>query len=435
MLTPRSDRPAEQAPTRADRQMLRELSLAAQGADDAKLRKIVDVIEATGQHAFQSILDPLRPRLAALKAPRPLRFSRLMFLPLDGLIVPAPAWKRDQATIPRSVLMPMAAMVKAALPAQSEAVERVIEGHAMDNAAIIDRAGEMLWPHAADALMRAPAQAAIQETGLRPALFADITAAIVTALRCAVPLRALQREVAVGLLAPEESLIERIVAAIDGGSEEGAAMVVKLILTALPRAASTLRRLSTSALPHTAAMHLRAALNRGMEHILTEMENGAGLGDIVRTGSLSEVGAGLGNVVRLLQTLDEDGGSTRSRGRVAGIRASLDTACSKRFADGLQEGLIAPLAAADAAPVSAAGQAELERCARDLRSVEIVGRQLGHAAKYDALVSQASTSVGAAAERGDLATARAARLVEILAGPDAAEAIYRKASAAAARRL
>ena len=65
---------------------------------------MVDAMPNRG--AADQLIAPLRARLAHLRPPRPLRFARLLFLPLDPLIVPAARWRAAQPAIPRTVIPP-----------------------------------------------------------------------------------------------------------------------------------------------------------------------------------------------------------------------------------------------------------------------------------------------------------------------------------------
>ena len=112
------------------------------------------------------------------------------------------------------------------------------------------------------------------------------------------------------------------------------------------------------------------------------------------------------------------------RPRIKAIRDSLDEACQSRFADGLNDGLLAPMAAAQG-PVNAAAQIRLEDCARDLRTLETAARKLGSGVNYDRMLEQAAEAVRSASDSGTLSHIRQIRLLEILAGPEAAEAMCR----------
>src|ERR1019366_3719591 len=102
------------------------------------------------------LIAPLRGRLARLRPPRPLRFARLLFLPLDPLIVPAARWRAEQPTIPRTVIPVLAAAVEAAFGATGRTVASMIEGRTTEDTAVVDAAGALLWGHAGAWLLDAP---------------------------------------------------------------------------------------------------------------------------------------------------------------------------------------------------------------------------------------------------------------------------------------
>jgi hypothetical protein len=77
--------------------------------------------------------------------------------------------------------------------------------------------------------------------------------------------------------------------------------------------------------------------------------------------------------------------------------------------------------------VDGKAQTALESSARELRKLETMARHIGNPAGYDALLRTASDAVLTAADAGILTPMRKYRLIELLAGSDAAEALYLKA--------
>ncbi len=99
-------------------------------------------------------------------------------------------------------------------------------------------------------------------------------------------------------------------------------------------------------------------------------------------------------------------------------RRTLDIACRTRFGEAVQQRLAIPEdTTTDAAVVA------LEQAARDLRRFERAGRRLGGAAFYDAALREAATRFAAT---GGLARMDRMRMVELLAGPEAALAVLHK---------
>ncbi len=71
-------------------------------AADRQLIEVVALIDAMADRGgADALVAPVRARLQRLNPRRPLRFSRLLFLPLDPVIVAGPEWRRDAIGIPR----------------------------------------------------------------------------------------------------------------------------------------------------------------------------------------------------------------------------------------------------------------------------------------------------------------------------------------------
>lgn len=407
------------------RQAAQAIRHELRGADDRKLERITAVLDDVRDNtAKQFILEPLRDRLATIRPARPLRFVRLLFLPLDPVIVPASGWRPDSATIPRSILTALAAVVHAALGPAVEAIERAIAGHKSDATQVITSAGEMLWPAAAEILAATPVPPGWEETGLPSQHFEPLAKAVAAVLRRAAGLRRLSRDEDVAVLGVAKHTVEDILGGMTAETAEGCALVVELILVQVPHALPLLWSCVSSApTPAEKAMLHRAAV-RATELTLTQMENESGLMNDVTRAPLANVGENVRRIATLLREIDEGTESAPHRQRMRGIREKLDTACQDRFASGLADGLVTPLTASPSQRGSVE-QTELERRARDLRVLETSARHLGGAASYDRLLHQASETVCEAAKAGALTQAGKLRLVEILSGSEAAVALYR----------
>jgi hypothetical protein len=81
--------------------------------------------------------------------------------------------------------------------------------------------------------------------------------------------------------------------------------------------------------------------------------------------------------------------------------------------------------------VDGSAQSDMETCARDLRRLDSSVHAVGAPDSYDVLLARAAQAVRLAAEAGTLTPIRHYRLVELLEGPDAAEALYLEAAAKA----
>ena len=119
--------------------------------------------------------------------------------------------------------------------------------------------------------------------------------------------------------------------------------------------------------------------------------------------------------------------------RLLGRQREAAEACRRRLAAGAETQVIAPLTAlAEAAEVTDGAVAEVEAAARGLRVVARAGRGAGDPAAHDRALRALADGVAALRHRavrpGGLTPMDLARAVEILAGPEAAEALLRGAA-------
>src|SRR6185312_5612318 len=136
---------------------------------------------------------------------------------------------------------------------------------------------------------------------------------------------------------------------------------------------------------------------------------------------LAEAASEVRRLATLLRGLATDAIPDR-RDRVTALRQRLDTACRARFAEGLASEFLAPLGA-QAVKTDRAMQAVLETAARRLRALETEGRRIGGGPVYDSMLAEAVATVTAARPDAMLSMAHKVRLVELLAGPEAALAL------------
>ncbi len=102
--------------SRSSNPAIREVARGLAAARDAQIMQVLAMVDAMPHRgAADQLIAPLRTRLARLRPPRPLRFARLLFLPLDPLIVPAARWRAEQPTIPRTVIPFLATTIEASL--------------------------------------------------------------------------------------------------------------------------------------------------------------------------------------------------------------------------------------------------------------------------------------------------------------------------------
>jgi hypothetical protein len=144
--------------------------------DDTKIPKLLEIVDSVQRRgATDALIAPFRTRMAQLQPARPLRFARLLFLPLNPLIVPPPAWKANAPSIPRGALVPMAEAIHAAMGKHAATIDGMIAGRTTHDHRVIAEAGPMLWTAAASTLPQAATPVHWQDTtGLPLALFTTI---------------------------------------------------------------------------------------------------------------------------------------------------------------------------------------------------------------------------------------------------------------------
>ena len=155
---------------------LRGLAHDLRDASDSVILRVTLAIDTLAERgAADRLLDGLRPRLGALRPPRPHALSRVLFTPLDPVIVATGAWRPGNPSIPRSLIAPVTALVRARLPDADEIEARLAAGSEAD---------PRLWKQAADILGDGPLPeqwglpAFQAETGIKPNLLPPLIGVI-----------------------------------------------------------------------------------------------------------------------------------------------------------------------------------------------------------------------------------------------------------------
>jgi hypothetical protein len=394
---------------------MRAVSRDVAAADNARVMRIVATVDAlSARGAADELIVPLRRRLAVMRPPRPLRFVRLMFHPLDPLIVPAGRWRPDQHTIPRTALAPLADCVRNAMAAELRAIEAAINGRTTADIDLIAVQGRLLWPSAGMALMAAAPPASWGETGLSEAIFATLARRTGALLSQMAAFERLCAETVQGLLPPGAAALHAILRGIAGTDESALPMMVTLLLTRLPEAAALL--MTGQSGPQGAA--LKAAADETVDKLLEQLAGKEGAAAQVAATSLEEAGATVRRIATLLRQLEDGSVMPARRAHLKTVRQTLDAGCRTRFAAGLRDEVLAPLLAEGSPDMRI-----LESAARDLRALETEARAVGGGSAYDLMLRQAADAVKALPAEAGPDRADRIRLVEILAGSDAALAM------------
>ncbi len=391
-------------------------------ADDAALQRVVSILDGMRNRGdADAVLEQARKRLRVLRPPRPLGFARLLFLPLDGAIVPSARWRRGEALLPRGALAGLAAAVHQGLGSRAAPIFEACEGRTTAETVAIRRIGATLWPAAPDALPQQP-PADWATTGLAAADYPAVAAL------CR-PLwaqgAALWEAVAAAAEGPPDGLVEAaLVGLLPAGPKPLAAALATLLANASApgRVAQVAARLDPLARP-VALQALDAMLDQPMPEL-----------DQLDIRSATEASLAL---ARRLDDLAQCSllGVDRQR-RVHTLRRAAEEACRGRFMAAAELQLLMPaMRLAVAEQVQDAEVTAIETGARELRGLEGAGRRLGGGQAYDRALRAMGETLTALATRATqpdgLRPIDLARMLEILAGPDAGAALLPRAATAA----
>lgn len=398
--------------TRAIRRSLEE-------ARDEKLLRVVATIDTMDERGCaDALLDPLRSRLAMLRPPRPLRFERLLFFPLEPVIVAGPSWRPDSPNIPRHALPPLTGTVRNGLGDSAAEFDTLIAGHTSHDNATVACIGNKLWIRAAEVLADTPLPTGWADAGLRPALYKPLAQAISTAWRWHTRLQAIGHRARNA--GSSQAAIATLLAGLGREPSLTQAMMMALLLARLPQAASLIHNIIGGFGDGAEQAGLRNAVGRAVEGLTTQLESG--LETKIAATSLADSGQEVRRLVSLLDELYRRASMPERRTGVAELCRRLDAVCRTRFRVGLQDELLVPLQA-QVNSVDGATQTQFEQAARNLRELETHARRLSGAGFYDGLLDAAAKTVQRAAAQGTLTLPRQVRLVEILSGTDAAMAV------------
>jgi hypothetical protein len=370
---------------------------------------LVDAMQARGP--ADALIAPLRDRLRRLRPARVPRFGRVLFTPVDPVIVASESWRCGAGTVPRTALAPIEAIVRRHLGAEATAIEAALSD--VDDDAIA-RIEARLWPAAA-AVMHAAAGSVAPadwaEAGLEESAFQPICLAIAAVLALATDIDSWAGS-SCGTSALTGAHLRRAFIATRPAGAMACAMLGAVLLTRLPHA-------SAAVLDAIASL---AGESPALARSCSELAVNAVFGQIETSTSAQIGSAPIADATREVRTATlllagmREGAGWRRRMRLRASRGDLDAACRSRFADDLAHALMEPLAGSDAPA--------LEARARDLRQFETAARELGGAAQYDALLRGAAERVRNLPETAPVTLADRVRLAEILAGSEEALRLF-----------
>jgi hypothetical protein len=409
--------------TRSSNPAIREVTRGLASARDQQIMQVVAMVDAMPNRGpADQLIAPLRARLARLRPPRPLRFARLLFMPLDPLIVPAARWRADQPGIPRTVIPVLAAAVEAAMGVVGQTVASMIDGRTTLDREVVQEAGGLLWSHASRMLLDAPLPAGWAATGLGAHVHKPLARRIGAVLSQAERLRQMTADAAQGLPPPEASVVQALLAEAVGYDPGAQPMLIALLLARIPDCAPVLLRVATM-LGQGSGGLFRLAGEQAADILLDQLEAPGGAEAHLGGQNLVEAGASVRRLTSLLKALEGEALSPHRRRRLDDVRHRIESGCQSLFTERLSADLLDPLRtrATDADPAAAW---DLEGAARGLRALETEARRAGGEKVYDTLLGQAADVVREIAAQGGLDRVSGMRLMEIVAGPELALAAF-----------
>ena len=394
------DQPVPKATLGRLRALIRQIAAAT---DSQMLRILATVESAADRREADALISPMRPRLNVLRPPRRLRIRRLIFYPLDPLILPPHRWRPGMPSIPRSILAPVAEAITASMPDTVARVEALLADRTTADMGLIRATGSVIWPGAAAALDSASPPASWRDTGLAAVHYRTLAPAMAALLRQAAAIETLILSALPGLLPPPTDAGHAILRGVEGEHPRALPALFVLLMMRLPDPAALF------ALPRGDPLTPRLSAARAeAAGFLLERIGREGADAWVAGGSLAEAAETVRRLLVLLTQIDRTG-ATALRPACRTLRHALDRACRLRFEAGVLTEML-PALARD--PPDAE---HLEATAFGLALFQAEAREAGGKHTYDAALGTLATAI-----RRHTSGTLAARLTEILLGTDAA---------------
>ena len=408
--------PQGDTPATGKRPQLRSLQRELVGARDQQIMRVVAMVDAMPQRSeADQLIAPLRARLSVLRPPRRMSFARLLFTPVNPLIVSGPDWRRTALAIPRTALQPLADAIRVGLGPAYTDIDAGIAALTTEDDGAIQQIGRDIWPRAA----------AVLRSGAVPPDWADATGLTLQDHR-------MIADIAAGGLADAARLNDLVGLAWSGtdpanfdleelltdAMRNGAgafAAITALLAAKLPRAELMLTTAEDVA-ARQAEPAARVAVDRAVDAMLETIETAG-----PRNAALDLATGELRRIVGLLDDLDSRSAQRPNRkGRIEKLRRQIDATSRQQFDASLGTQLLQPACGLPDATDHMVEQ--FESTARELRKYEFVARRLGSGEHYDRMLRQAAETLKPQANETMATTVDRIRLIEILQGSEAAAA-------------
>lgn len=386
------------------------MPLALTEASDQALIRIVALLDQAGAGGTEAaLLDHARPRLRALRPPRPLRLQRLLYMPFEIAIHDHADWPAHREGLPRSALLSLAYQVRAGDPAVWADIEARAQGVFVHDHAQVADCGEALWRLASQVMPDEPPPDWVAATGLPAAEHAPLAGLCIAVWRHS-------GEIWAACPMAGNPDAKRLRAALAASSREAMPAFALCLDLAMTRSGAP-------ALVAGYAARLGGPAGRMAKERLKRMleDPPPPLASLPPTVAATEAWRQLALVTDLeTGPLGERGDHRR---QLLARRSAAARLCEEAFTAGVQGSALAALDRHVAGSGTGLDVSALEASARALQHLAAAGRKLGDPKRYDAaekalaaeLITRAATHHDA-----DLTPMDYARLVEILCGSLAA---------------
>lgn len=393
-------------------------------ASDAVLHQVVAVLEAVPS---RTVLDPIieaaRPRLKLLRPPRPITFTRILFMPFDGAVVPLKEWDAMSAKLPRPALQPIADALRAAMGPEVQQISANLGGRNFFDVLQVDASGRTLWAEAARLAPNLALPDGLPSAGLNTAQSRELLDRAAAIWRHAV---AIWEAKLAAFSGPSPELV---IAALKGPAQEGQAVFSLALTSLLHRAQSPGSVLATAArLSPIAGSIADAKLTELQQEPLQSLP----IEDAVRAAHLAEEYVVL---IKELETAPQ--GHIKDRRKI--IRPILEKLSQLIFetTSGIYQRQFLPALQDPNGKYKAAVVLNIEYLARALRRLEDTGRRAGAFETFDKLQVAYRQKLKAsldALDGGGLQRHDIIRIAEILLGTEKAMALAEPEPRSASRK-
>jgi hypothetical protein len=436
-------------PPSLDRRTLADLTARIARARPEAIRAVVALIDRMPERGdADALIAPMRPRLMLMRdmIRRPASLGRVLAHPIEDLLVPPDAWRRGSLSVPRSVMPVAIALATDALPsrARQDIITR-LAGATMDDAPAVSAVGETLWPVAAAAFAEAAAGRLPPGLALpmREADLRGVLAAMGEGLRIAPALARVLAACPRGSVPAWEQIEHALrdvleeAAALSADCFARAGLILMRRFMAAGPVVGLLRDAAGRAASGAAELRLAAALDSFLAELRGQIPEPAWLALLPHPVQQTLVA----DTVATIERAGTEIGTWHAdrRENLREVQARMAAVIRRRVQECLATELIPPLGRIGEEGLGpGGGQAAiegLEAVARTAAAMVTAARRLGPIDDLSLALRRAAETVsamaatapqGAPADR--IGRTDLARIVEILAGPDAAERVLAPAA-------